>query len=141
MSTIDFASEFGRHAESRLESELIVWLTTTGAGGQPNPNPVWFLWLNGRVLVLSSPGSARVRAIQRNPKVALSFNSTTTGGDIVILNGIADANDKPLDPNDAAAFLVKYRESIEHLGSTPEKFAAEYSRVIVIELDKLRGFI
>jgi PPOX class probable F420-dependent enzyme len=141
LSTIDFSGEFGQHAESRLESDRIAWLTTSGMGGQPHPNPIWFLWHDGRVLMLSNPESARIQAIQRNPKVALSFNSAADGADIVVFNGTADANEKPLDPNAAAAFLVKYREGIEQLGSTPEKFAAEFSRVVTIELDKLRGYL
>lgn len=141
MSAIDFSSDFGKHAEMRLESETIVWLTTIGANDQPNPNPVWFIWRNNRLIVLSYPTASKVKAIQHNPKVTLSFNSSSSGDDVVIFNGIADAEEKSLDPMDAAAFLIKYRDGIERLGSTPEEFAADYSRVISIDLHKLRGFL
>lgn len=141
MNDIDFSSEFGKHAALRLESEIVIWLTTIGGNDQPNPNPVWFIWRNNRMIVLSYPTASKVKAIQRNPKVALSFNSSLSGDDVMIFNGIADAEEKSLDPMDAAAFLIKYRDGIERLGSTPEKFAAEYSRVITIDLHKLRGFV
>ncbi len=140
MATIDFSSAFGQHAESRLESEQIIWLTTTGSNGQPNPNPVWFIWREGRMVVLSQPTATKLDAIQLNPKVALSFNSNEGGDDIVIFNGVANVAEKSLDPMDAAAYLIKYRAGIERLGSTPEQFASEYSRVITIDLQKLRGF-
>jgi Pyridoxamine 5'-phosphate oxidase len=32
------------HAERRLRTEPIVWLTTVRADGRPQSSPVWFLW-------------------------------------------------------------------------------------------------
>lgn len=137
---IDFTTGLGPRALERLENEEVIWLTTTGKGGQPNPNPVWFIWKDGRMLILSNSKAAKVRAMRGNPRVSLSFNSSATGDDITIFNGIADANEKPLAPEDAAAYIVKYREGMERLGMTPEAYGKEFDLAITVELTRLRGF-
>lgn len=40
--TIDRSSEFGARVLRRLEEDEIIWLTTGGKDGAPQPNPVWF---------------------------------------------------------------------------------------------------
>ena len=137
---IDFTTGLGPRALERLENDELIWLTTTGKGGQPNPNPVWFIWKDGRMLILSNSKAAKVRAMRANPRVSLSFNSNATGGDIIIFNGIADADEKPLAPEDAAAYIVKYREGMERLGMTPEAYGKEFDLAVMVELTRLRGF-
>src|SRR3954451_7916261 len=46
MATIlpDPATPFGERVAQRLREEVVIWLTTTGADGTPQPAPVWFLW-------------------------------------------------------------------------------------------------
>ncbi|MGI8476026.1 MAG: hypothetical protein ACR2OO_06625 [Thermomicrobiales bacterium] len=39
---IDASSEFGRRAAKRLAEDQIVWLTSVGGDGTPQPNPVRF---------------------------------------------------------------------------------------------------
>ena len=41
---IDFTTEFGKRADSRLKEDHIIWLTTVDVLGKPQPRPVWFLW-------------------------------------------------------------------------------------------------
>ncbi|HEU0165178.1 MAG TPA: hypothetical protein VFQ54_09035, partial [Thermomicrobiales bacterium] len=69
------------------------------------------------------------------------FNTDPHGNDVVIFNGVADGDEKSLDPTDAAAYLFKYRSGIEGLGMSPESFANDYSRVITVDLTKVRGWI
>ncbi len=40
--TIERSSEFGARVLRRLEEEQIIWLTTGGKDGAPQPNPVRF---------------------------------------------------------------------------------------------------
>jgi len=139
MSTIDFSTDFGKHALARLEEEQIVWLTVVTPSGQPAPNPVWFIWKDERVLILSQPNQAKLRAIAANPKIALAFNTTPDGNDVVVFTGTAELGDT-ISPEDAAAYVIKYRDGMQALGSTPEQFAAAYSTAITITLTGLRGF-
>lgn len=140
MSGIDFSSDIGKRALSRLEDEQIVWLTTTSPNGTPQPSPVWFLWDDGAILIFSQPNTPKLKAIWRNERVSLNFNSTEHGGDVVILQGSAEiAGDDP--PATAyPAYLAKYAGGMESLKLSPEAFAAEYSELIRVLPDRLRGF-
>jgi len=34
---------FGERVQRRLATSKVIWLTTVGADGTPQPNPVWFV--------------------------------------------------------------------------------------------------
>lgn len=140
MLEIDESTEFGARVERRLAEEQIIWLTTAGADGTPQPSPVWFLWQEGHVLIYSEPNTPKLRNIARQPRVALSFNSTSSGGDVVILTGLAEIlSDAPL-ADAVPAYREKYRTGIAGLGMTPEQFATSYYTAIRVTPEKLRGF-
>jgi PPOX class probable F420-dependent enzyme len=140
MLMIDQSTEFGARVARRLAGDEIIWLTTVGGGGTPQPSPVWFLWDDGQVLIYSEPNTPKLRNIARSPRVALSFNSTPSGSDVVILTGVAELlPDAPL-ADAVPAYLDKYREGIAGLGMTPEQFATTYYTAIRVTPERLRGF-
>ncbi|MFC8042722.1 TIGR03667 family PPOX class F420-dependent oxidoreductase [Nocardia sp. NPDC057353] len=139
-SVVDTDTEFGARVAERLDSDQIVWLTTVGPSNTPQPNPVWFLWSDGTVLIFSKPDQAKVRNIRRNPRVSLHLNSTSTGGDVVVLTGTAHIEEVPPADAETDALLAKYREGLASLGISGEEFAATYSATIRIVPDRLRGF-
>lgn len=141
MTGIDFTSDTGKKALDRLRHEQVVWLTTVRDDFAPQPSPVWFLLQDDHsVLVFSQPEAPKVRAIRRNPRVSLNFNSDASGGEIVIFNGHAVLGDASTSADTVAAYVEKYQAGIKGLGMTPEQMAAEYSQPIVITLGKLRGW-
>ena len=135
----DPATEFGARVAARLACEEIIWLTTVGPTGTPQPNPVWFHWQAGSFLVFSQPDRPKLRNIARDPRVALHFNSTGSGGDIVVFGGSARL-ELTTDPEEVAAYLEKYRDGLAGLAMTAEQFRAEYSVPIRVIPDRLRGF-
>src|SRR5438105_2449876 len=106
---VDVGTEFGARVTRRLREDGIAWLITVAADGTPQPNPVWFIWNGESALIYSVPRQAKVKNIERNPKVALHLDSRNSGDDIVILTGKAeiDSTARPLDRNDA--YVGKYR--------------------------------
>jgi nitroimidazol reductase NimA-like FMN-containing flavoprotein (pyridoxamine 5'-phosphate oxidase superfamily) len=52
---LDVTTEWGQHAERRLRSDIIAWLTTVGSDGRPYTVPVWFLWDGETILLFSQP--------------------------------------------------------------------------------------
>jgi hypothetical protein len=56
----------GRRIAQQPDDELVVWLTTVGRSGTPAPNPVWFRWHNGEILIASRRGKAKLRNIAAN---------------------------------------------------------------------------
>ncbi|MBF6327589.1 TIGR03667 family PPOX class F420-dependent oxidoreductase [Nocardia transvalensis] len=138
---VDTSTEFGAHVAERLQREHIAWLTTVGrSGGTPQPNPVWFLWRDGEFLLFSKPNQAKLRNIEANPRVSLNLNSSESGGEIAILTGSARIDSDGATEDEIADFTTKYREPMVPLGYTAEQFYADYSVLVRITPDRLRGF-
>lgn len=135
----DPATEFGARVAALLAGEESVWLTTVGPAGTPQPNQVWFGWQAGSFLVFSRPDRPKLRNIARDPRVALHFNGTGSGGDIVVFGGSARL-ELATDPDEVAAYLEKYRDGLAGLSMTADQFRAEYSVPIRVIPDRLRGF-
>ena len=136
----DASTESGERIRRRLHEEFVIWLTTVGSDGTPQPNPVWFLWDGDTILVYSLNNAARERNIEHNPRVSLNLNSTRGGGDIVVLTGEARISPEERSADKVPAYVEKYRDMIAGSFGTPEQFASQYSVPIRITPSKLRGF-
>ncbi len=140
MTLVDTQSEFGARVMRRLDEEIIVWLTTVGNDGMPQPSPVWFLWNGETLLIYSKPNAPKVRNIARRAQVALSFNCGFDGDNVVVFNATAIVDDKPVSEEEFAAYIAKYAPHIVNLNMTNEAFAAEYSQAIRVTPHKVRGY-
>lgn len=136
---IELTGEFGQRVEQRLKRELVIWLTTIGPDQTPQPRPVWFLWDGRSVLTYSRAGAHKLEHIRQEPNVALNFNSDERGNDVVVLLGTAQVVEGGPPATEVEGYIEKYRRGIEHLGSTPKRFAQDFSQPIRIEPFKLRG--
>lgn len=137
---VDFKTPVEKRIESRLQQEEILWLTTVDAQEAPQPRPVWFHWDGETVLIFSQRKAAKVRHIARNTHVALNFNTDEGGGDVGVMIGEARIFHGALEAERKAAYLQKYEQGIRDLGMTPEGMLAEYSVVILVTPERLRGF-
>ncbi len=142
MTTIlpDPATPFGERVARRLRDEKIIWLTTTGADGTPQPAPVWFLWEGETFLIYSLASAKRLAHIERNPRVALNFDGNGSGGDIIVFTGEARraAGAPPADQN--PPYAEKYRDLIAEEFQTAENFAAQYPVALRVTPTKSRGY-
>ena len=137
---IDTSTDFGAMVDRRLREEGVLWLTTVDPAGAPQPTPVWFHWDGETVLIFSEPKVAKIRNIRSSPKVALSFNSDVHGGQIAVFNGQARISDARPGEARMTEYLTKYAEGIRSLNLTPEKMLAQYSAVILVTPEKVRGW-
>jgi PPOX class probable F420-dependent enzyme len=135
-------SDFGARVRARLREEYGIWLTTVGADGTPQPNPVWFLWEDESesMLVYNRNTAKRLAHVAANPRVSAHFDTDGQGGDVVVLTGVAEPADDVAAPDRHQAYLAKYADGIEGIGLTPESFAAVYGTALRIRVDKIRGF-
>ena len=134
-------SEFGSRVRSRLRAEKVVWLTTTGADGTPQPNPVWFLWdeAGDAVLVYNANDANRLDHVAVRPHVSLNFDGNGKGGNIVVLAGVAEqALDVP-SADQHEGYLAKYSADVQRVGGDPAGFAKRYSVPLRIRITKVRG--
>ena len=78
-------------------------------------------------------------SIQRQPRVALNFNTDADGGNVGVLIGQASVAASPIAPNRLKAYLRKYRQGIQDIGMTPASLQADYSLAILVTPLTLRG--
>ena len=140
MFTIDESTAFGARIARQLRDEVVIWLTTVSKSGTPAPVPVWFLWTGEQVLICSRPDTAKLRNIGSRPRVSVNFNATHSGGDVGVITGDAAIDEKGLTDEERTAYNEKYAEPIAGLNMTPEEFHEDYSVLIRITPDRLRGF-
>lgn len=72
-------------------------LVTLRASGTPHVAPVWFLWDDGRALVMADASAIKVRNIRRNPAVALCVCTPDHPYEFVTIEGRADASSGGLE--------------------------------------------
>ncbi len=132
MRTLDPATEAGAKAIRRLETELIGWITTVNADGQPQSSVIWFLWQDGAILVYSHVRAPRNANVEARPRVAFNLNTDAGGDEVLTMEGEARI-DRSLPPSSAnEAFQLRYRDMIDRYGYTPEWLSENYPVPIVI---------
>src|SRR5437763_946086 len=76
-------------AQEMLQSSIPARFAYTWTDGTPRVVPIWFHW-NGKEVVLGSPPKApKLRALARNPKVALTFDEPTFPAKVLLVRGTA----------------------------------------------------
>lgn len=135
----DRATAYGERVRRRLTEEMMIWLTTVGRDGAPEPNPVGFLWNGGnRLLVYSQADAWRLAHIRRQPLVSLNFDSNG-GTDIVVLAGTAEIlEDYPAVPANPA-WLEKYGQVIVARFGSAARFAERFPVPVRVDLTRVRG--
>jgi PPOX class probable F420-dependent enzyme len=136
---IDDTTDFGRRVSRRLQEEQVIWLTTIGPDGTPQPRPVWFLWDGETFLIYSQPETHKLAHIGHSPKVALNLNSDDEGGDIIVFTGVAYMDEDQQPANQVADYADKYRAGFQRIGMTAQEFADSFSVPLRIRPASLRG--
>jgi PPOX class probable F420-dependent enzyme len=134
---LDTSTARGKHVQRRLERETIIWLATAGAEGRPHVVPVWFWWDGDSFLIYSLPGQ-KVRDVEANSQVALHFNATSEGGDVVRIDGTAARLRRHPPAHKVPDYVRKYAALIKGYGWTPESFARDYNVVLRIRPTRFR---
>jgi PPOX class probable F420-dependent enzyme len=135
----DPSTTVGRRARDRLAGEIVVWLTTVGADGTPQPNPVWFLWEGeDTILIYNRANANRLTHIRARPRVSLNFDGNGRGGDILVLTGDAEVlEDFPL-PNEHQPYVDKYDADMRRVSGSAENFARSYPVAMRVRITRVR---
>ena len=136
---IDTSTDFGARVSRHLEDDRIVWLTTVGPDGTPQPSPVWFVWDGETALIYSQPAAPKLRNMTQHRQVSLNFNCTPSGGDVIVLTGDGwlDTEAPPVSAN--SAYVEKYSQGFKDIGMTPDAFSQAYSVPVRVRPTSLRG--
>jgi PPOX class probable F420-dependent enzyme len=138
MALPDPSTPFGAAVRERLAADKIIWLTTVGADGTPQPNPVWFLFDGDTILTYNRPAAHRLTHIQSRPRVSLHLNQRD--GDVMVLVGSAERVHDVPPSNENPDYMAKYEPDMGRVSGSPEKFGASYPVPMRIKIDSVRGF-
>ena len=72
-------------------------LVTLRSSGTPHVAPVWFLWHDGRALVMADANAIKVRNIRRNPAVSLCVSTPEHPYVFVTVEGTASIAESGLE--------------------------------------------
>jgi len=136
----DPATPFGRRLAERLANEQVIWFTTVGADGTPQPNPVWFLWSDGHFLVYNRADAHRLAHVRDRPRVSLHLDEDGTGAHAMVLSGEAHVPSGQAPPHENAAFLDKYGEGMRRVSGSIEAFGASYRVPVTVRVTRIRGY-
>jgi PPOX class probable F420-dependent enzyme len=137
----DESTPFGQQVARRLREDLIGWLTTVGIDGTPQPNPVWFLWDNEKLLVYNRTDARRLVNIRRNPRVSFHLNSDEDGDGIIVIAGEAQVSTSEKLASEVPEYVAKYRQHISDIQSGGmENMAQQYPVALYILPMRVRGF-
>ena len=125
--------------QARLEDEQVVWMTTVNSVGQPQTSPVWFLVQGESIVVYSLRATPRTRNIAANPRVSLNLNSTPSGDEVVIIEGVAEIVGDGPAAHEEPEYVAKYEAAIEDMGMMARSFSADYPVRIHIRPTRLRA--
>jgi PPOX class probable F420-dependent enzyme len=136
----DPSTPFGERVWRRLRKEQVVWITTVGKDGTPQPNPVGFLFQDDNsILIYNAVKANRINHVVDRPQVALHFDGDGDGGDIVVFIGTARRVDDIPPPHENQAWLAKYGDSAARMFGSPEKFSEMFPVPLRIEISRTRG--
>jgi PPOX class probable F420-dependent enzyme len=129
-----------QRVESRLQTNLMAWLTTVSPAGKPDTVPVWYLLRDDEtVLIYSRPDKSKLRNIEHNPAVALGLDVTDLGRDVIRLVGTATRRPDVPPADQVPEYVAKYVERIAAIFGTPERFADQFSAAVVITPTRLHA--
>ena len=76
-------------AQEMLKSKIPARLAYIWTDGTPRVVPIWFHW-NGREIVMATPPKApKLKALRKNPKVALTIDNTEFPNKVLMIRGTA----------------------------------------------------
>jgi hypothetical protein len=80
-------------SQELLRSKIPARLAYVWTDGSPRVVPIWFHW-NGREIVMASPPKApKLKALAKNPKVALTIDDNTFPHKVLLIRGKARLDD------------------------------------------------
>lgn len=76
-------------AQELMASNFVCRLAYAGRDGYPRVVPIGYLWKEGRIIVCTTANAPKLRALEANPRVALTVDTETMPPRILLIRGTA----------------------------------------------------
>ena len=126
--------------KTRLDEELVGWLTTVAPGGQPQSSPVWHVTDANDIIVYSRADATRLTNLAANSRVAYNLRGDVRGNHILTMEGTAQVDETLPGPAGNPAYLAKYETEMLRLGWSPQQYDTDFPVPIRIRLSRIRAF-
>jgi PPOX class probable F420-dependent enzyme len=101
-----------------LSGPNLARLAYVGLDGRPRVVPIWFAYRDGEFLMVTGPKADKVPALQRNPAVALTIDSSTPPYHVLLVQGDAAVEVTVGMAEEYPAIVERY------LGAATERYLA-----------------
>ncbi|MBB5804610.1 hypothetical protein F4560_004378 [Saccharothrix ecbatanensis] len=127
-----------RDTRARLESDVDLWVATSGSPGGVHLIPLSHLWDGATFLIATALASVTARNLLADGRVRLSLGPTR---DVVVVDGVAEPVDiADLDPGTGDAFATKTGFDPRELDEAYQYFLIRPRRIQAWrEVDEMRG--
>ncbi|MEX0700290.1 MAG: pyridoxamine 5'-phosphate oxidase family protein [Acidimicrobiia bacterium] len=123
----------------RLDKDLIIWITTVRADGQPQSAPVWYVRDGDDIRIWSMDGQ-RITNLRHNTRVSLHLNDDGRGDNIVIIEAEASI-DQSAGPGSAhPEFARRYQPVLDSYQRTWDWFDRDYPVPLRIRPTRIRAW-
>lgn len=124
--------------DSIIEEAIYVWFTSIRIDDTPHTTPIWFIRDGETFYFYTQPGSVKVKNLQANPNVSISFAKDHEGEDFFVIDGTAQIESSLPTPHLNAVYMAKYANAPYMVQTTPEKYSTIFSLPIRITPRRLR---
>lgn len=131
-------------AHELLDSSIPARMAYTGTDGAPRVIPIGFLWNGERIVVCTASNAYKVKALAKNPKVALTIDTNTMPPRALLVRGTAsmeivdgvppeylDASRKAIDEQQFQAFEADVRSLYKQMARI--SIEPEWAKVLDFE--------
>lgn len=77
------------YSQDLLTGHIPARFAYIGLDGDPRVIPIAFLWDGSRIVICTVPKSAKVRALQHNPRVSITIDTETQPPKVLLIRGAA----------------------------------------------------
>lgn len=125
--------------DSIIEGAFYAFFVTVRKDGMPTPTPVWFVRDGDTFIVYTTPGSQKLKNLEANPHVSLTFSPDYDADTYFAALGTARIDTSIPLAHQNSAYLAKYEKAMSEIADSPEALGNQYNVPIRIDTEKIRG--
>ncbi|MQY31836.1 hypothetical protein NRB56_74470 [Nocardia sp. RB56] len=118
----------------------VLWLGTVTSQGRPSIRPVWFVLHEGKFVIFSTPNAWKVRHVQANPDVCITFHTDPAAKNLLVVAGRAEVSLEGHPPSSIPAYGVKYASGFADYNYSQQRFDELYPTRITVTPERAWGW-